>query len=166
MGQSETGLDGSYRIGGLLDVNVLVFWRKTDDPMVSQIGELGLFKLVKGSSEVLNEKVITSKPELDLRFIGADRNLTDSAVVLKPGGEYVIYLGGRNLDPESLALEFNSPFLKVARGSIEAEDLVDGITTVSFVLTIDQATPQGTYSLFGINPSGVRSALVGAININ
>lgn len=165
LGHAETAIDGSYRIGGLLDANALLFWRKTDDPMASQIGEIGLFKLLKNAPALVNEKVLVSRSEFALNYIGTNRSLTDSSVSIKAGGEYVIYLGGQEIGPANFSIEFNSPFLKVARGSVAAEEFSDGIPAVSFVLTVDQATPPGTYSLFAINRSGTRTALVGAINI-
>ncbi|CAN5428295.1 hypothetical protein BH10ACI3_BH10ACI3_14150 [soil metagenome] len=166
MAQADTGLDGNYRLGGLPAGAYLVFWQKKDDPSASQIGELGLVRLEPGEAKSLNEKASFSRTSIAMDLVGLNSQLSDSAISLNAGREYVIYVGGRVLDPRDLTFEFNSPFLRISPGSTASQDFGAGVTAVSFVLCISDETPAGSYSVFAITADGSRSALVGAINVD
>ena len=163
--QIDTASDGSFRMGGMPPGTYTVFWQKNDDLSQSEIGELGLIKLAAGETKILNGSAIVGHSDLELNYAGLNSQLADAAVSLAPGREYTIYVGGKKLDPANVKFEFNSPFLTVSAASMMSHDFGDGISVVSFVLTVSPESPSGEYSIFAIDKSGSRSCMIGAIDI-
>jgi len=163
--QTETALDGIFRIGGLSGGNYSVFWQKNDDIAASAVGNLGNIKLEAGENRNLTEKVSLKRSETALTYVGINGQLSDTAITLESGREYVVYLGGRNLAAKDLKLEFNSRFFSVARGSIVEQDFGDNVSVISCVISVDEKAPSGVYTIFSSNAAGLTGSLIGAINI-
>jgi hypothetical protein len=100
-----------------------------------------------------------------LSYIGINSQLADSAALLSTGNEYTVYLGGRNLDAKDLKIEFNSRFFKVSRNPIAEPNFGEGISVVSLVVSVDENTPAGVYSIFATGADGIMGSLVGGISI-
>ena len=74
-------------------------------------------------------------------------------------------LGGKNLDPATFAVEFNSPYLTVRPNSLVEQDFGTGISVVSVNVLVHEDTPPGVYSIFATTSKAAMSSLVGALNI-
>lgn len=162
--QVDVASDGSFRIGGMPQGAYALFWQKKDTS-ASAIGSLGLVKLESGESRVLNDKIVSRRSDVALSYVGINRQLVGSAVALGAGREYLIFLGGANLDPERLNIDFNSPYFRVSRSTMTREDFGKNISAVSFIVTVDPNTPTGVYSIFASDQQGVLAALIGALNV-
>lgn len=163
--QMESAADGSFRLGGLPEGTFAVFWQPIDESGAFQIGELGLVNIVAGETRLLNRDVSVRRANSSLNFVGIHSQLADTGIALTAGREHTVFIGGNNLDPKNLTIEFNSRYLRVAGGSVSSQDFGEGISVISFLLTVDSETPAGDYSIFTIARGDVRSSLIGAITI-
>lgn len=163
--QTETEADGTFRIGGLSGGSYSVFWQKDDDVAASAVGDLGNVKLEAGETRNLSEKVSPKRSDIALKYVGINSQLSDTAITLERGREYVLYLGGRSLNSKDLKIEFNSRFLSATRSSIAEQNFGDDVSVIICVIFVDERAPSGVYSIFTSNASGVAASLVGAINI-
>jgi hypothetical protein len=163
--QTETAADGTFRIGGLQGGHYLIFWQKNDDVAASAVGALGTVKLEAGENRNLAERVSIKRSETALTYVGINSQLSDTAITLESGREYVVYLGGRNLNAKDLKVEFNSRFFSVARGSIVEQNFGDNVSVISCIISVDERAPSGVYSVFSSNAAGLTGSLIGAINI-
>jgi hypothetical protein len=164
VGQTETSADGSYRIGGLKNGGYSLFWQRKEGFDLAS-GEVGGANVEKNNASLATQKIAATRSDVLLSHIGVGMQLGDSAVELKAGGEYLIVLGGKNLNVNSVSLEFNSPYLQAENGSMCSEDYGDDIEVISFILKVDKETPTGTYSIFARDSDGKRTAMIGAISV-
>lgn len=165
---AEVGYDGVFRLGGLSGGAYSLFWEKDDrdgDGAPSPVKILGTYRLEPEETRIVNERISIDRADVSLNFIGINNQLSDSAISLTAGREYIVYLGGRNLDDRKLEIEFNSPFITVDSSSIKVQDFGSGISAVNFVVTVHADTPVGVYSIFTTAEGGAMSSLIGAINI-
>ncbi|MEO6051158.1 MAG: matrixin family metalloprotease [Pyrinomonadaceae bacterium] len=163
--QVETGNDGNFRLGGLPEATYSLFWQKRDDGDGPSFGELGPVRLDNGEARLLNEKITLRRSGIALDLVGVNSQLGDSSVTVNAGREYLVYLGGKNLDPKNINIEFNSPFFRVSPSSITSRDFGDGISVISFLVTIDVNAEPGVYSIFAAAADGSRASLIGALNL-
>ena len=165
MGQTETAADGSFRLGGLHVGTYSVFWQKVGAPGSSSIGDLGTFELGMEEIRVINEKVTAASSDISLSYVGINGHLAGLAVPVSVGRDYLIYLGGTNIDQGQITIGFNSSFLKVSQDQPFERDFGQDVSATSFVVSVDQNTPPGVYSIFAAAPDGSRSSLIGALNV-
>ena len=163
--QVETAPDGSYRIGGLSAGNFALFC-KTKDAPVSAMADLGVVAVEKTEKKVLNLKAILESSEVAIRHIGINGQLADFAVPLDSGRSFVVYLGGRNLNPKNIGIDFHSPYLNVSRRSILSLDYGDDVSVISFIVNVDSRAPAGDYSVFVSSKDGSDDCLVGAVTVD
>lgn len=161
--QAETGADGSFRFGGLPAATYSIFWRKSDG--TGAIGELGSTRLEKGDTKSVEEKISIQRSDLSLKYVGINSQLTDFAVPLTAGREYVIYLGGAKLNPGNIKIGFSSPFFRLLPYSVASQDFGEELSVVSFVLTVSEDAPAGDYSIFAVGRDGARASLIGALSV-
>ncbi len=165
MAQVDVSSDGSFRMGGLSAGPYNLYWQRRDKPAAGMIGELGTVELVNGETSFLTEKIVFRQPALALDYVGLNSQLADSAVSLSAGRSYVLYVGGTQIDPGSVTVNFNSPYLNVDQNSQEREDFGDGISAVRFTTMVDQDAPAGVYNIFATGKDGDRATLIGAITV-
>lgn len=163
--QTDSLADGTYRLGGLPPGVYSVFWQALDGGGPSPIGQLGTVKIAAGDKRVLNARVEFAPSELGLNFVGLNSQLTDSAVTIGNEREYVIYIGGKQLDRGNLRIEFNSPYFRAVPGSVKRHDFGEDLSAVSFVLSVEPNVPRGVYSLFLTGEDGILAALVGGLRV-
>lgn len=165
VGQAETSVDGSYRVGGLESGGYAVLWQRQEKGLGLSSGNIGGITVEKNNVIVATQKITPVRSDIVLTHIGRDMRLGDSSIEIRAGGEYVIVIGGKNLDVNSLILDFNSPFLRVQNGSLRSEDFGDDVEVISFILKVDGEAPSGVYSIFAGRGDGPRAALIGAISV-
>ena len=165
LAQADAANDGSFRLGGLSRGSYSVFWQKEGDTSLSTVGVLGTFRLEKDETRIVNEKIVLDRSAVELRYVGVNNQLTNTAVTLNLGREYTVYLGGKNLNNKDIAVEFNSPYLTVVANTLIEQDFGEGISVVSFVVAVHADTLPGVYSIFTTVGDGSMSSLIGALNV-
>ena len=161
--QTQTAADGTFRLGGLTTADYSVFWQRRSAASASS-GELGAASVEKGAVVTLNEKLTLRRSSMTVDYAGSNGLLSESAVSVKAGGEYLFYIGGKGLNDE-VKISFRSRFVTVDPASMTEQDFADGITAISFLVKISEDAPRGTYSLFVNKPDGAQAVLIGAIDI-
>lgn len=163
--QAETASDGTYRIGGLAGGKYELYWRAKSGSAGVATGDLGDVELEPRESTTVNQKISLESTRLSIDLIGADGHLGESALALEAGSVRTIFIGGRGLTAESLNLTVTSKFLHIDPASIAERDFGEGVSVVSFALTVDEEAPAGVYSIFASFASGGKTSLVGAIRV-
>ena len=163
--QTETALDGTYRLGGLPAGLYSIFWQRSESGEASPIGQLGTVRLSADESKFLSAKVDVQRSDVGLSFIGLNNQLADSAITIGGEREYTVFLGGKDLERQTVRIEFNSPYFRAVPGSMKRYDIGTELSAVSFILAIDPNAPAGLYSLFLTSEDGIMAALVGGLKI-
>jgi hypothetical protein len=161
--QTLTAGDGTFRLGGLTADDYTVFWQRRNAANASS-GELGAASVEKGATFTLNEKVTLRRSSISVDYAGSNGMLSESAVSVKAGSEYLFYIGGKGLD-DDIKISFRSRFVTVDPTSMTEQDFADGVTAISFLVKISDDAPRGTYSLFVNKLDGAQAVLIGAIDI-
>ncbi len=165
MGQAESGPDGTFRIGGLPAGEYSVYWKTKDILETSSTGSVGNVTLETGENKQLNEKIVVRPSATTLQYLGLNSQLADCGISLSAGRSYLINLGGRNLDPDSVKISFSSPSIKIAQFPITPQEFGEGVSGISFMVTVDPHIASGQYSIFVNGKNGPTSALMGALSI-
>ncbi len=161
-GQATTSADGSFRIGGLPKGEYSVYWQKTGS---SSGGDAGDARIEPGVTTALFERAAARKNLLSLDYIGLNGQLYDSAVGLRAGGEFTVYLGGRGLDDGKTRIFVRSEHISIDTSSLTVHDLRDDIPVISLLIKVSPDAPKGSYSIFASRGDGSQAALVGALDI-
>jgi hypothetical protein len=163
--QGETGPDGVYRLGGLPDSEYSLFWQMLEEGNASFSDELGSVEIVNSNSVTFNAKVSKRSTGPRLEYIGINSRLANTAVPVRSGRNYMVYLGGRDLDAARLTIDFGSPFVRAASVSYARPDMGESASVISFFLTIDDDAPAGLYSIFVTGDHGGKTSMIGALKV-
>jgi hypothetical protein len=153
-----------FRLGGLRSGEYSLFWQRrgTDG---GSFGSLGVARVEKGASVTVNEKLSVRRSRLFVDFAGINGQLSESAVSIRRGTEYILYLGGKGLDVDSINVSVRSPFISVDPTTVRSQNFADDIEAISVIIKVSEETARGTYSIFVNKPDGSQAALIGALNI-
>ncbi len=163
--QSETGPDGLYRLGGLPQADYKLFWQSGGEGETSSSGELGSVEVVEGSSMTVNGRIGRLAYGPVVEYIGINSRLANTAVPVRAGRDYMVYLGGQDLDPAKISIEFNSALIRVASASYARSDFGGAASVISFIVSVDENVPAGLYSVFAAGGDGGKTALIGAFKV-
>jgi len=165
MGQAQTAAAGNFRIGGLPAGDYFLYWRSKDPSSGSSMGALRNVRLETAEKKTINETVTSRKSNIELNYLGLNGQLGDCGISLNGGRSYVVNLGGKNLDPTAIRLSFGSEFIKVSQLPT-AQEFGEGVSGLSFWVTVDQQIASGQYSIFLTDENGSGSSLIGALSID
>ena len=98
-------------------------------------------------------------------YLGRNGQLADHGIPLRAGRTSVINLGGRNLDDASVRITFSSPLIKVAPFLVTTQEFGEGISGISFMITVNPDITPGDYSVFVNGKNGTISCLIGALSV-
>lgn len=164
---STKSADGDFRFSGLSAGKYRVF---AQDNFVLKTGVaarlIGDATVVAGETAAVSAKAIVGSRDLELNYLGFNGQLSEVAVSLSPGRTYVIYLGGKNLDPKKLSVSFSSPFLSAVPGSIRSLDYGEDVSVVSLEVRVSARAAKGEYTLFAELEHGGKRAIIGGLTID
>ena len=164
--QTETGPDGTYRLGGLPDSAYTLYWQLLEEGEASISDELGSVEIADSKTATLNAKISRRSSGPRLEYIGINSRLANTAVPVRSGRNYMVYLGGRDLDAAKLTIDFGSPFVRAMSVSYARPDIDETASVVSFFLTIDDDAPAGLYSIFVTGEHGGKTSMIGALKVD
>jgi hypothetical protein len=108
----------------------------------------------------------TRAPGLVPRMLGMNGELSTTALPLKPGQAFRIYLAGEKLDQVNEdGISISSPLITIEANSLRSEDFGIAFPVVSFVVIIPDSVSPGDYTIRVQSPDGERAFLPGAISI-
>jgi hypothetical protein len=105
-GSSRVSASGEYSFAGLDEGNYRVFAQEAGRAKNALHAQPAGTALVKaGETTEASARTILAAGDLELNYLGINGQLSEMAVALSPGRSYVVYLGGRNLDPKELQIK-------------------------------------------------------------
>ena len=166
-GSTRLTAEGEFHFSGLMAGKYRVFGQETGQGRLRIAAtHLGEATVVSGETSSVNAKLATGSRDLDVTYIGLNGQLSEMAVSLSAGRNYILYLGGRNLDPKKLTLNFTSPHISINPGTVRSHDYGDDLSVISFEVRVSPRAPRGEYSLYADSERGDRRALIGAISVD
>lgn len=166
-GSTRTNADGSFRFDGLTNGKYRMF---AQDAGKSRSGidaqDLGEVSVESGETTSVHSKAVLGNREFDLTYVGFNGQLSEMAVALSAGRSYVVYLGGRNLDPKRINISFSSPYLTVVNSTLRSHDYGDDISVVSFEVRVSARAQRGEYSILVESEQGAGRAIVGGLTVD
>jgi len=158
--------DGEFRFSGLNFGKYRVFAQEVGRAKnLLAAREIGDAVVESGEAAVVNAKAVSSARDIDLNYLGFNGQLSEMAVSLSPGRSYVIYLGGRNLDPKKLSVSFTSPYLTVVPGTMRSLDYGDDISVISVEVRVAAKAPKGEYTIYAESDRGDKRAMIGGLTV-
>jgi hypothetical protein len=128
--------------------------------------QIGTATINSGEATVVNARAaLGTSHDVDISYVGSSGQLADMAVSVAPGRTYLIYLGGRNLDPKDLTIRFTTPGITAVPGSLRSMDYGNDISVVTFEVRVSARVAKGEYSIFAESRSGDRRAIIGALTV-
>jgi hypothetical protein len=130
--------------------------------------EIGSISVRPNITAALNAQ-LSGTPSLVIpSFVGINRELSSVAVPLVPGYAYKIFVAGDGINAaqfSSTGITTSSPFVIVDPTSIEDADFGNGLSVVSFDVTVAVDTPAGDYSLRLQSRTGEVAYIAGGLTI-
>lgn len=164
---SVKATDGEFHISGL-DAGKYRLFVQEEGRAKNAVParEIGEAVVANGETAIVNAKAAAGVRDVELNYLGFNGQLSEMAISLSPGRSYVVYLGGRNLDPKKLSVTFSSPYLSVVPGSMRSLDYGEDISVVSLEVRVSGRAQKGEYSIFAESDRGTRRALIGGLTID
>jgi hypothetical protein len=153
--------EGKFQIQGLSEGEYRVFIK--DSGQVFSSEELGIIEIEKGKTTELLKKISKDKKDFEISYIGFNGQLSEIPVFVNPGKSYMIYVGGKNLDPDQLKIKFNSPYITVTPNNIIKHNFGKDISVISFEINLKNEIPLGEYSFSVQNKAFGNDYLIGGI---
>lgn len=163
--QAESASDGTFRIGGLPGGEYSLYWQAQNSSNGTAMGKLESVSLEAGENKIINQKIAFRTSENSLQFLGVNGQLADYGISLVRSRSYIVNFGGRNLDARLTKIRVNTPYLRVLPFPSAPQQFGEGVSGISFQVTVDADIAPGQYTVFLSGENGTGSALVGAINI-
>lgn len=166
MGEVLTKPDGSFLFEGLAEGVYRVFAQESGDKMIfGAAEELGGIEIKKGKTINITKKLKDASNGFGLLYAGFNGQLSELAVPLNDGKSYTVYIGGKNLDPKSVQINFNSPFFSTTPGTVTTHDFGSQISVISFEINVRPQTPPGEYSFVVQKQNGESRFIVGGLSV-
>ena len=106
---SVKSTDGEFHFSGLDAGKYRLFAQETGRAKNAvPAREIGEAVVASGEIATINAKAVAGVRDVEVNYLGFNGQLSEMAVSLSPGRSYVVYLGGRNLDPKKLSVSFSS----------------------------------------------------------
>lgn len=189
VGSNITLANGSYRIEGLLPGRYRVAAQPlgglvSASEIASQRGayaglainqqlpfrteEIGEASVRPNATAALSAELSGSPALIAPSFIGTNRELSSVAVPLVPGYIYKIFIAGNSIDASQFSgtgITATSPFIVVDSSSVANEDFGNGLSVISFDVTVAIDAPAGDYSLRLQSLTGEIAYIAGGLTI-
>lgn len=163
-----TNADGSFKIEGLPAGEYIIFSQKIGEQGSNSFSSrnIGEISVRNGKTADLTRKLPTDSIASNLQFLGFNGQISSLAVGVNVGKSYVIYLAGKNLDPNDMEVFFESPNISVTPGTFVKFDYGSEISVISFEVKLDPKTPIGEYGVFVKNRNGLTECLIGSLVVD
>lgn len=165
IGQTEAAADGTFALGGLPAGKYSLFWKTPPEAASTALGQLSTVRLKAGESRILSEKIVIQGDALSTDYVGLNGQIADLGLPVTGGRSFVVYLGGRNLDPANATVEFNSPYLTVSPNTTAAQEFSTSVSVISFIVNVHPNTPHGEYTIYLSGDKGLRACLIGGLSV-
>ena len=155
--------DGSFSLKGLHTGRFRVYAQDSAGNFAGQV--LSEVEISKGKTTVLIKKITTVAKDFNAQFTGFNGQLSKLAIPVNGGKSYLIYVGGKNLNPEELKVGVTSPFFTVSGVHLTKYDYGKEISVFSFEVKSLPDTPVGDYTIFLQKAGGKIEFLPGSLSV-
>lgn len=152
---------GRFLIEGLSEGQYRVFAKDPEGKY--SVEELGQVEIRKNVRTRLHQKISKKEKDFEINYVGFNGQLSKLPVFVNPGKSFVIYIGGKDFDPESAQIIFNSPHLNVTPGSITRHNFGKKLTVISFEIRVDADITSGEYGFYLQNGDQSADYLLGGV---
>ena len=101
----------------------------------------------KGKAVSFEKQLIVRERSFSLKYIGFNGQISNLPIPVNSGKNFVIYLGGENLNPKEVTVSTNSPFIKVTPDTTVRQNFGEEISVLSFTIVLKSDAPAGEYSI-------------------
>ena len=162
----KTNADGSFRIDGLSSGDYKVYASEIAQGKFTASDEvLGEVSVIKGKTSNLVKKLNSKEKNFNIQYIGFNGQISELAVPLNSGKSYTIFVGGKNLNPDELTINFNSPFLSLTPNSLIKHNFGEELSVFSFEVRVNPKTPSGEYSFSVQNNDREIAYFIGGLTV-
>jgi len=162
--QTETATDGSYRMGGLLAGDYVLYW-KSQDADINSMGSLGDLQLETSEIKTLNARVSLKAGEASVQYLGLNGRLADFSLPLTGGRSYTMNVGGKDLDARIARIEFSSPHITAIDMPPVLQQFGENISGLTYFISVDADIPAGQYTVTLTGENGSKTCLIGALSV-
>jgi hypothetical protein len=155
--------DGSFLLKGLQAGKYRIYTQDSTGNFAGQ--DLGEVDVVKGKSTSFLKKITPAAKDFDVQFTGFNGQFSKLAIPINGGKSYLIYLGGKNLNPEDFKIGTTSPFFTVSNSNITKYDYGKEISVFSIEIKSLPETPAGDYTIFLQKSDGKIEFLTGSLSV-
>ena len=127
---------------------------------------LGEVEIIKDKITIFNGQFSPESKKFDLKFLGFNGQISDTAIPVNRGNSYLIYFAGKNIVNENFEIGINSKYLTINRQSLTKHNYGDEYAVYSVELIVDSDTPIGDYSLFFKDETGKNDFIIGGISVD
>jgi len=160
---SKIGADGSFLLKGLQANKYRVFTQDSASNFSGQ--DLGEIEITKGKTISFLKKITTTSKDFNVQFAGFSGQLAKLAIPINGGKSYLIYVGGKNLNPEDFKIGITSPFFTVSNGNVTKYDYGKDLSVFSFEIKSVSETPIGDYTIYLQKTDGKIEFLTGNLSV-
>ena len=161
-----TNNEGIFHIEGLQSGQYQIYAQDLGERKdLSSTEIIGEADVVKGKTFTISKRLKNRAKNFDVRYIGFNRQISELAVPVNGGQSYVIYVGGKNLNPENLSIGFNTPNISVTQNTLTKLDYGTELDVLSFEIKVKAGTALGEYSFFLQNKDDETGFIVGGLTV-
>src|SRR5215203_4912703 len=170
--ESETGrviagtkinTDGSFLLKGLQAGKYRIYTQDSAGNFAGQ--DLGEVEILRGRTASFVKKITPALKDFDVQFTGFNGQLSKLAIPINGGKSYLIYIGGKNLNPEDFKIGTTSPFFTVSNSNLTKYDYGKDISVFSVEVKSAAETPVGDYTIFLQKSDGKIEFLTGNLSV-
>lgn len=161
--QTKVSEEGEFQLAGVSAGSYSIFLKDTENNFSSV--ELGEVEIGKDQITEFESEFLREERDFEILYIGFNGQLSELPITLNPGKSYVIYIGGRNLNPETAQIKFNSPFIEITSKKFVRHNFGNELSVFSFEINLDDKTPLGEYGFLLQNGESGADYLIGGISV-
>ena len=155
--------DGSFLLKGLPTGKFRVYAQDAAGNFAGQ--DLGEIDVAKGKTTNLLKKITPAARDFDVQFTGFNGQLSKLAIPINGGKTYVIYFGGKNLNPEDFKIGTTSQFFTVSNSNVTKYEYGKDLSVFSVEIKSSAETPVGDYTIFLQKSDGKTEFLNGILSV-
>jgi hypothetical protein len=159
----KVGSDGSFLLKGLQANKYRIYTQNSASNFAGQ--DLGEIEVTKGKTVSFLKKITPSSKDFDVQLTGFNGQLSKLAIPINGGKSYLIYVGGKNLNPEDFKIGVTSPFFTVSSANPTTLDYGKDISVFSFEIKSLSETPLGDYTIYLQKTDGKVEFLTGNLSV-
>jgi hypothetical protein len=160
---TKVNSDGSFLLKGLSAGKYRIYTQDSAGNFAGQ--DFGEIEVVKGKTTSLLKKITPVAKDFDVQFTGFNGQLSKLAIPINGGKSYLIYIGGKHLNPEDFKIGTTSPFLTVSNSNITKYDYGKEVSVFSVEIKSLPETPVGEYTIFLQKSDGKIEFLTGCLAV-